>query len=471
MTKITNPQFDAASYVDPRGRIFHHNGQLFRAFAPGVCDFYKELFSSSRMAALTAQGKVIETELMPGLEIDGFGLVARQRKIDHVSYYFEWSPGMLRDAALLTLDIAVDFCEDNIVLQDATPYNVLFDAAKPIFIDICSFTPVIPAYVWSAYQQFCNFFLFPLYLFSHGDYSLTYPLIKGSGEGVSADFVIRILNFFEKAATPGYFSRVFLPEALSKAGGAPSDQKKLRTLLFYLSEKKKPAELRRIRKSFLMNLRKDVLHMHLPGETGKRWSNYYQGTRQDVLQKKLSLVETATRELHPRTVLDIGCNKGAFSIAASNLGVKVASFDTDPYCIDGLYRHAQSQGLDILPLVMNALNPTPGMGWRGAQLRSAQERFAADMVYALAIVHHLVFSEGLDFTAIIQSLKDFCKKWLIIEYVSADDPMAEVLPRRPSIDYSWYTRDNFLKKLSEHFSEISILAEISDTRTLVLARI
>lgn len=471
MVRITGPKFDNASYIDPRGRIFYYNGQIFRAFFPESAPFYQRLLSSSKAVSLIKQGKIIDTDFVSDMEVEGFSLVVRQREISNLNYCFEWSPTMLKDAALLTMELAIDFCEDNIVLQDGTPYNVVFDSAKPIFVDLGSFAPDIPGYIWSAYQQFCNLFLFPLYLFASADPQLTIQLMKNCNEGISADTVVRIMTFFDKAKIPGYFSRVFLPKVISQAINGPFNQMKIRQFLSYQIDKTKMTKLRRIRRKFFTGLKEDILNLRLPDKTKKMWSNYYRQTEQDILQKKLTVVDSVTKNLAPRTVLDIGCNTGEFSILASKTGAKVIAFDADSYCVDILYKKAKSQDLTILPLTMDILNPTPGMGWRGVQFRNAQERFKSDMVYALAIVHHLVFSKGLDFVRIIQSIKDFCNKWLIIEYISSDDQAVKLLPPRPSLDYSFYNQDNFLRALSEQFSEVTVLPRYSSSRTLILAKV
>jgi len=471
MVKITDPKFDNASYIDPHGRVCHYNGQILRAYFPKTADFYKELLSSNKMALLIKKGMIADFDFVPDIEIEGFPLVVRQKEIPNSNYCFEWSPAMLKDAALLTIDLAIDFCEDNILLQDATPYNILFDSTKPTFIDLCSFAPPVSGYIWSAYQQFCNLFLFPLYLFNCGAVDLTTQLMKNSNEGISEEAVIRIMSFSDKVKIPGYFSRVFLPKTMSQTISVYFNQSKIRELLFHLVEKKERGELQRTRKKLFMGLKKDILYLGVPGKVKKVWSNYYQQTEQDILQKKLGIIDSVTKSLNPGTVLDMGCNTGEFSILASKTGAKVIAFDTDNYCIDMLYKKAKSDNLAILSLVMDILNPTPSMGWRGMQFKNAQERFKSDMVYALALIHHLVFTKGLDFTRIIQSIKDFCNKWLIIEYISCVDPKVKLLPHRPSLDYSFYNQDNFLRTLSEQFSEVSILPKYSDTRILVLAKV
>lgn len=66
-------------------------------------------------------------------------------------------------------------------------------------------------------------------------------------------------------------------------------------------------------------------------------------------------------------------------------------------------------------------------------------------------------------------LKDFKHQWLVVEYVDLNDPMARILRRRPNVDYSWYTLDNFIDELKIQYSEIRTVSTLSNTRTLLLA--
>lgn len=67
---------------------------------------------------------------------------------------------------------------------------------------------------------------------------------------------------------------------------------------------------------------------------GENWQNFSrQLTKEKYLGAKRSL-EGLVGNLSGKTVLDIGCGSGLFSIAASGLGAKkVVAFDVDPQCV------------------------------------------------------------------------------------------------------------------------------------------
>lgn len=373
---------------------------------------------------------------------------------------------MLKESALLTLDISLRMVESNIMLQDASPYNIFFDFTKPVFIDLGSFVPAYDDYLWAPYQQFCNFFLFPLYLYSSGISDLPRKLLQDCSHGVSAQNVARILGLKDKFKSRGYMSRICIPELITRLFKNVYDREKITSLSSRLG---KQIEMQKMRKKFFLSLRRDVERINDIDSMGD-WSDYYSKTNENVLAEKKRILETIFNELRPATVLDIGCNIGVFSLMAERSGASVVAVDTDHDCVNRLYRLAVKEGLKILPIVMNVLDPSPSIGWRGIQYSSAQERLKCDMVLAQALLHHLIFTGGQDFHRSIQSIKDFQLDSLVIEYVDINDPMAKLLPRRPTIDYSWYTLDSFVEALNVHYKEVKIVKKLSNTRTLFHCR-
>jgi len=80
--------------------------------------------------------------------------VLRHERIPFVSYPYEWTFSMLRDAALLQLDLNLAALEEGMILKDSTPYNVQFRGSKPVFVDIGSFERLREGAPWVGYRQF-----------------------------------------------------------------------------------------------------------------------------------------------------------------------------------------------------------------------------------------------------------------------------------------------------------------------------
>ena len=57
--------------------------------------------------------------------------VLRHERIPFVSYPYEWPFGMLNDAALLQLDLLLAALDEDLMLKDSSPYNVMLRGAQP----------------------------------------------------------------------------------------------------------------------------------------------------------------------------------------------------------------------------------------------------------------------------------------------------------------------------------------------------
>ncbi len=115
---------------------------------------------------------------------------------------------MLRDAALLQLELLRAALDEGMTLKDSTPFNVQWVGARPVFIDIGSFTVADPAEPWTGYRQFCEMFLYPLFLQAYKDVPF-HPWLRGSLEGVAARHCNNLMSARDRLR-PGVFTHVYL---------------------------------------------------------------------------------------------------------------------------------------------------------------------------------------------------------------------------------------------------------------------
>lgn len=460
-------RFDDASFIDPMGRVFRQEGRIYRAIFPQWTDFYRDLLADETVARLMAEGRLVQTDIAPDIQADGFGLVLAHHTVARPNFGYEWPMGMLRDAARLTLDLALALLDKGVLLQDAAGPNVFFEGGKPVFIDFTSLAPAAKGYLWPAYQQFCAFFLYPLYLHAAGRSATALKLLRSSPEGLSAAEAASSLGLRHKLGLKGYLGRVALPEFMTGRSAKMGSRSKMAAASDRLTQK---VDLTAARKRFLTGLDKTVAGLKAPAGTGT-WTDYYNQTDHQVLQDKLAAVESVLERIKPGSVLDVGCNTGAFSELAARLGAEVTAVDSDHDSVERLYGHIKDKGLAITPLVADVLNPSPDLGWRNREYPALAGRLKSEAVLALALIHHLVFSGGQDFDRSLACLKDFTSRRLIIEYVDRTDPMVEPLPRRPGVDYDWYTEDNFKAALGRTFGSVEEVARLSQTRILFAAEV
>jgi hypothetical protein len=95
-------------------------------------------------------------------------------------------------------------------------------------------------------------------------------------------------------------------------------------------------------------------------------------------------------------------------------------------------------------------NPSPALGWHNKERESFTNRAPADMVFALALVHHLAISNNVP----LQQLADFfgdMGKNLIIEFVpKSDSKVKKLLQSREDI-FDEYTLDDFERVFKYRF--------------------
>ncbi len=225
-----------------------------------------------------------------------------------------------------------------------------------------------------------------------------------------------------------------------------------------------------IRRRTLLSLRRLVNSIEIPIGT-TRWSDYC-AEEVDVsnveswMVKRRTALEVLART-KPATLLDIGSNTGWFSKLAATNGARVTAFDVDEPSINKLYLNEEARRLGILPLSMDFRRPTPAYGL-GLRCLPAKERFKAEMVFALAIVHHLVFSQKSSFKDIVDNLVQYPTRWLLVEFIPREDVH---VARMYNDSFAWYTLDNFLAELRLHFSSVEVLPSNPEPRVLLLCHV
>ena len=146
------------------------------------------------------------------------------------------------------------------------------------------------------------------------------------------------------------------------------------------------------------------------------------------------------------------------------------AFDIDPAAAEQHYRALRGEGrTDILPLVLDVANPSPGLGWAGHERRSLLERADADVVLALALVHHLAISRNVPLPMLLGLFADLAP-WAIVEFVPREDPMVRRLLASRRDVFDDYTLDGFRAAAGERFEVVREEPIAESPRTLFLLR-
>ena len=183
-----------ASYRDTSGFVFKQNGKVYRYVHPGYQVHYTQLMKSGLYDELVKKAMLIPHQDITETDNFGFkeGRVLLPQQITFISYPYEWSFTMWKDAAILTLQIAIASLKKSMILKDATPFNIQFYKGKPVFIDTLSFENYEEGKPWIAYHQFSECFLAPLLLmhYCHPD---TNKLFTVYPNGIPMDVLVSLL--------------------------------------------------------------------------------------------------------------------------------------------------------------------------------------------------------------------------------------------------------------------------------------
>ncbi len=162
-----NDDHSAVSFRDPEGCVYLVNGRVLRFLHASSAAPIVEFVQSSAAADLVRTGRLISSVTRNSDELDvkrqDPGVWLEHPPVWFPSFPFEWPPEMLYEAGMLTLTIAEQALKAGFELKDATPFNVLFNGSRPVWIDVSSFQ-IFDARIltWQAYAQFVQSFVLPL---------------------------------------------------------------------------------------------------------------------------------------------------------------------------------------------------------------------------------------------------------------------------------------------------------------------
>lgn len=116
--------------------------------------------------------------------------------------------------------------------------------------------------------------------------------------------------------------------------------------------------------------------------------------------------------------------------------------------------------------MLDVANPWPGIGWENRERPSFFERVqSADLVLALALVHHLVISNNLPLTAIAEAFASIGKT-LVIEWVPKDDSQVQrMLSTRRDV-FESYNEDEFRRAFGQWFHIRDVVPIVESKRKL-----
>jgi SAM-dependent methyltransferase len=465
------------SFRDPDGYVFKAGDRILRYVLPHAAGDVRAFLESPLAANWTSAGKLVHSRILenpsqPDLPPECSGrlpqgaIIVEHDPVSFPNYPYEWTPGMLQSAAELTLELAREAMRAGFTLKDATPYNLIFDGGRPVFVDLLSIRRRDPTEaVWQPYAQFVRTFILPLIAFRYFGLRPD-EILLAHRDGIEPERLLPLCPAY-RLLLPPFLSTVTLPVLLARAGrGGTADRYRVR-------HARDADEAAFLLESLFARAGRLLRRTGKPPRNSatSQYMNSGHPYAATEFAGKERFVERAMERHLPRRVLDVGCNTGHFSRLAARTGARVVAIDRDEGAVDALWRSASHSARGILPLVVDIGRPPGACGWQNGECAAFLDRARGsfDCVLMLALLHHLVVNERVPLAAILQLAADLTTRWAVVEYIDPRDPNFQHIARGRDALHRDLTQENFESAAGRWF-QIADAAAIGDTRRIYLLR-
>ena len=367
------------------------------------------------------------------------------------SYATEWPPEMYREMCLFYLDFLCECSRHGLTVDRVSYRDVVFWQGKFVYENILNIK--------------CS--------------SISYELIENfAGKFISVLLLMKE-NIYERAFW--FINRDWEDMSLKDVNG-------------YLSEEDingYNALLENVSTLFVKNdmdnvfqaMKQYVRSVNLKARDVYQWDSYQYYAFENLeneakWSEKQKLVIDMIKETRAKTMIDLAGNMGWYCVAMKDYMKHAVVADIDYNSIDFAFGYIRKQGIkNVYPIQLNLIAP-PQETYKNIPISStgiepwikgATDRYKSDVAVALAIVHHLVFSQQLSFDEITSQMSLFTNRYLIIEFIHRSDKfVADVL--KDNAQFDWYDEDNFTESLKKKF-RIMRIGATTGTRTLYLCEI
>ncbi len=462
---MNQPTRSSASFRDPSGVVTEVDGRILRILNEAGLPDLEAALASATWQEWAATGRAVASRRLAATEWTSLAspsdagcwrdaaAVVEHERLPFVSYPYEWPPEMLHAAGRLTIDLALALLPEGLGLKDATPYNVLFRGPNPVFVDLGSVERRAAGDpVWMAQAQFVRTFALPLLAAGRLGLPLS-ALLLAYRDGLQPEDVCRWAGRWRRLWPP-FLGLASLPAALNRQAESRAGS------LYEPRRLSDDGQARFVVGAALRGARRALDRLAPTGGRHSVWSAYQTDRPSytaDAWAAKESFITEALARCGAQQVLDLGCNTGHWSAQAARAGAQVVAVDSDEAAVGATWRQAQADRLDVLPLVVDIARPTPAVGWYNREQRSFLDRArqSSDLVLMLALVHHLLVTERIPLSQVLDLAADLTRQWLLIEYVDPADAHFQKLLRGRGHLFAWLTRERFEAECCRHFELVA----------------
>lgn len=458
MKLINEIKFSPNSLVDDFGRVFFYGNKVYRAINNDKIEFCNELLNSMLFRELSEK-KLIPKTTISDFQIENHAIVLEHEKLIEIQVH-EWSFTMLKDAAILILNINRICNKHGYELKDAHPLNILFrGCSTPVLVDIGSISKKNNS-KWYAFPEFLNAFLVPLLFWSEKKHYIVRKLLESNfhrmftipSETLEESDLLNILKSSKRPYVVKFRNStiiktkrespaiIFLVYLLKRIVNFVTGKK-----LSSLSYSMQYAGTRFLPTMFPESSVENVIENLKPPYTNSIWQGYHTKYYNDLdnvsYSNRFIRLLNIIKELHDvKSVIDLAGNEGYFTFLLAK-EIKHQQYiltDYDENAIDNAYNTFKNhKSENVHTALLNFIF--------SKNIENSIKRFKSDLVLALAVTHHLILTEQYSIATIFERLKMFSNKYIIVEFMplglwAIGDAEEKNVPNWYTVD--WF-RENF----------------------------
>jgi SAM-dependent methyltransferase len=386
-------------YEDKVVRIFRENFDIYKS----ILEFSDEL------EFLIGSNLFYEDENV---------LVVQHDQLENITYFNEWTRRQKVIASKAIVELQIELIKKGYYLNDPHSFNITFKYHQPVYFDFGSIRQGYIRPTWWFIKCFCGWTEMDYWdnVLKINFFQKLFVLLRISLSRLPYEYLLKKLSKFET----GFFEKNII-NLLNRTG-----------LVGRLT-------------------RKVVNGLPLLFSYFSNWTDYEQKSpKLDFDNARNKNILSLFNQHKPKKILDIGANKGAFSLLALNNGsTEAIAIDLDNYSLDYLLNQVKINNHKITIARLNIMNYPEHPGYYQSYL-PAHERLNCNFTICLAVVHHVCYFGESSFEEFGARLDHFTKKILVVEFVPYDDIHLSG-PTYKGKDRSWYTLENFVNVLKKWF--------------------
>ena len=176
-------------HADPLGYTFVWRGHFLRGIFPQSVVCANSYFESGFIDEVVNKGLFPKTWISD-FENEQFAMIIEHEMISPILYSTEWNFSMLKDAALVVLEIAQVAWKYGYNMIDCHTLNVLYQGSCPIYVDLGSFVPKQKGESWKTYGGFLRSYYYVLKVWNDGAWQIAKRMMAPAMEFREIDYLV-----------------------------------------------------------------------------------------------------------------------------------------------------------------------------------------------------------------------------------------------------------------------------------------